>query len=41
LPPGATDRPGEVTVTGMTAKGPVTAVIDVVHGRGESDSTSS
>jgi arabinogalactan endo-1,4-beta-galactosidase len=30
LPPGATDRPGEVTVTGMTDSGPVTAVIDVV-----------
>ncbi|MGC9539773.1 glycosyl hydrolase 53 family protein [Streptomyces sp. UG1] len=30
LPPGATDKPGEVTVTGMTGKGPVTAVVDVV-----------
>lgn len=30
LPPGATDKPGEVTVTGMTGRGPVTAVIDVV-----------
>jgi hypothetical protein len=34
LPLGATGRPGEVTVTGKTDKGPVTAVIDVVHGRG-------
>ncbi|MBB4911508.1 glycosyl hydrolase 53 family protein [Actinophytocola algeriensis] len=30
LPPGATDKPGVVTVTGMTGRGPVTAVIDVV-----------
>ncbi|AMW14469.1 hypothetical protein A4E84_36280 [Streptomyces qaidamensis] len=30
LPPGATDKPGEVTVTWMTGKGPVTAVVDVV-----------
>ncbi|MEU4446206.1 glycosyl hydrolase 53 family protein [Actinosynnema sp. NPDC050801] len=35
LPPGATDEPGEVTVTGMTAAGPVTAVVDVLPGRGE------
>ncbi|XVV07859.1 glycosyl hydrolase 53 family protein [Actinosynnema sp. CA-248983] len=34
LPPGAVDRPGEVTVTGTTAVGPVRAVIDVVPGRG-------
>jgi arabinogalactan endo-1,4-beta-galactosidase len=34
LPPGATDKPGEVTVTGMTGAGPVTAVVDVVPGRG-------
>ncbi|GAA2126728.1 glycosyl hydrolase 53 family protein [Streptomyces synnematoformans] len=39
LPPGATDKPGEVTVTGTTGKGPVTAVIDVVRGRCERDST--
>ncbi|WDV49270.1 glycosyl hydrolase 53 family protein [Streptomyces coeruleorubidus] len=41
LPPGATDKPGEVTVTGMTDKGPVTAVIDVVPRRGEHASTTS
>ncbi|KOX15221.1 hypothetical protein ADK67_41890 [Saccharothrix sp. NRRL B-16348] len=34
LPPGATDTPGEVTVTGTTDAGQVTAVIDVVPGRG-------
>jgi arabinogalactan endo-1,4-beta-galactosidase len=34
LPPGATDRPGEVRITGMTDTGPVTAVIDVVPRRG-------
>ncbi|MBB5801862.1 arabinogalactan endo-1,4-beta-galactosidase [Saccharothrix ecbatanensis] len=34
LPAGATDKPGEVTVAGMTDAGPVTAVIDVVTGRG-------
>ncbi|MER7480238.1 glycosyl hydrolase 53 family protein [Streptomyces sp. NPDC126510] len=39
LPPGATDRPGEVTITGMTGTWPVTAVIDVVPRRGERDST--
>ncbi|PSL57081.1 arabinogalactan endo-1,4-beta-galactosidase [Saccharothrix carnea] len=33
LPPGATDRPGEVTVTGVTDVGPVKAIIDVVAGR--------
>ncbi|TDB78141.1 glycosyl hydrolase 53 family protein [Micromonospora sp. KC723] len=31
LPAGATDAPGEVTVSGMTDVGPVTAVIDVVR----------
>uniref|UniRef100_UPI00404007D1 Ig-like domain-containing protein n=1 Tax=Streptomyces sp. DG1A-41 TaxID=3125779 RepID=UPI00404007D1 len=41
LPPGATDKPGEATVTGMTDKGPVTAVIDVVPRRGEHASTTS
>ncbi|GAB3001917.1 glycosyl hydrolase 53 family protein [Saccharothrix stipae] len=41
LPPGATDEPGEVTVTGVTTAGPVTAVIDVLPGRGEHDSTTS
>ncbi|MER7900922.1 glycosyl hydrolase 53 family protein [Streptomyces sp. NPDC096046] len=30
LPPGAIDKPGEVTATGMTGKGPVTTVVDVV-----------
>ncbi|GLI02601.1 hypothetical protein Pa4123_78790 [Phytohabitans aurantiacus] len=30
LPPGATDAPGEVIVTGTTTLGPVTAVIDVI-----------
>jgi arabinogalactan endo-1,4-beta-galactosidase len=39
LPPDATDTPGEVTVAGMTDKGPVTAVIDVVPRRGDHDST--
>uniref|UniRef100_UPI0014791459 glycosyl hydrolase 53 family protein n=1 Tax=Allorhizocola rhizosphaerae TaxID=1872709 RepID=UPI0014791459 len=34
LPPGAIDAPGEVVVTGMTDRGPVTAVIDVVPRRG-------
>jgi len=33
LPPGATDAPGQVVITGATARGQVTAVIDVV-GRG-------
>ncbi|MFW6690698.1 glycosyl hydrolase 53 family protein [Streptomyces sp. MAR4 CNX-425] len=37
LPPGAADEPGEVTATGMTGKGPVTAVIDVVPRRGDHD----
>jgi len=37
LPPGATDKPGEVTVTGMTARGPVTAVVDVLPRRGGHD----
>ncbi|MFE7897820.1 glycosyl hydrolase 53 family protein [Streptomyces sp. NPDC057424] len=41
LPPGATDKPGEVTVTGTTGKGPVTAVIDVVPSRGDHASTAS
>jgi hypothetical protein len=41
LPPGSTDRPGEVTVTGTTAAGPVTAVIDVMPGHGEHDVTTS
>lgn len=35
LPPGATDEPGEVTVTGTTAHGPVTAVVDVLPRRGD------
>ncbi len=30
LPPGATDAPGQVTVTGTTSRGQVKAVIDVV-----------
>ncbi|MFC0626305.1 glycosyl hydrolase 53 family protein [Kribbella deserti] len=30
LPPGATDAPGQVTITGTTSRGPVKAVIDVV-----------
>ncbi|MDQ2589092.1 glycosyl hydrolase 53 family protein [Saccharothrix yanglingensis] len=34
LPPGAGDAPGEVTVTGTTGAGPVTAVVDVVPRRG-------
>ncbi len=34
LPPDATGTPGEVTVEGMTAAGPVKAVIDVLPGRG-------
>ncbi|ONI91553.1 hypothetical protein ALI22I_07935 [Saccharothrix sp. ALI-22-I] len=37
LPAGATDTPGEVTVNGMTEVGQVTAVIDVVPGRGKHD----
>jgi hypothetical protein len=41
LPPGATDRPGEVTVTGTTGTGPVTAVIDVMPSHGEHDVTTS
>ena len=41
LPPGATDKPGEVTVTGKTAKGPVTVVIDVMPNHGEHDVTTS
>jgi hypothetical protein len=41
LPPGATDRPGEVTVTGTTRTGPVTAVIDVVPSHDEHDVTTS
>jgi arabinogalactan endo-1,4-beta-galactosidase len=41
LPPGATDKPGEVMVTGTTAKGPVTAVIDVMPSHGEHDVTTS
>ncbi|NUT46442.1 MAG: hypothetical protein HOV94_03845 [Saccharothrix sp.] len=32
LPPGATDEPGEVTVTGTTDRGPVTAIVDVGSG---------
>jgi arabinogalactan endo-1,4-beta-galactosidase len=35
LPSGATDAPGEMVVTGTTDVGPVTAVIDVVPGRGK------
>ncbi|MCE7000770.1 glycosyl hydrolase 53 family protein [Saccharothrix sp. S26] len=34
VPRGATGAPGEVTVTGTTGFGPVTAVIDVLPGRG-------
>jgi arabinogalactan endo-1,4-beta-galactosidase len=41
LPPGATDRPGEVTVTGTTGAGPVTAVIDVMPSHSEHDVTTS
>jgi arabinogalactan endo-1,4-beta-galactosidase len=37
LPPGATDRPGEVTLTGMTDVGRVTAVVDVVPRGGRHD----
>ncbi|TDU87979.1 arabinogalactan endo-1,4-beta-galactosidase [Kribbella voronezhensis] len=32
LPPGATDAPGQVTVSGLTDHGPVTAVVDIVKG---------
>jgi arabinogalactan endo-1,4-beta-galactosidase len=34
LPPNATDKPGELVLTGMTEKGPVTAVVDVLPRRG-------
>ena len=32
LPPGAIDAPGQVTVSGVTDHGPVTAVVDIVKG---------
>ncbi|TDB81673.1 glycosyl hydrolase 53 family protein [Micromonospora sp. KC721] len=38
LPEGATDAPGEVRITGTTAVGPVTAVIDVVGRDGQTRS---
>jgi hypothetical protein len=32
LPPGATDAPGQVTVSGVTDHGPVAVVVDIVEG---------